>query len=99
MAETKLVVDDLHRAFAAEAGGTLPGVGRLRPDPARGLVDGEDATGRTEPFAYMPQQDLLFPWRTVLDNAALGLQVAGMRRRAARERARALFEPFGLTGF
>ena len=130
MAETKLVVDDLHLAFAAEAGRPLPvlaGVsfdiapgefvsvigpsgcgkstlfnvvaGLLRPDAGRVLVDGADATGRTEPFAYMPQQDLLFPWRNVLDNAALGLQVAGMRRRAARERARALFAPFGLAGF
>jgi putative hydroxymethylpyrimidine transport system ATP-binding protein len=130
MAETKLVVDDLHLAYAVGAGGTLPvlaGVsfdiapgefvsvigpsgcgkstlfnvvaGLLRPDAGRVLVDGEDATGRTEPFAYMPQQDLLFPWRTVLDNAALGLQVAGMRRRAARERARALFPSFGLEGF
>jgi ABC-type nitrate/sulfonate/bicarbonate transport system ATPase subunit len=73
--------------------------GLERPDAGRVLVDGEDATGRTEPFAYMPQQDLLFPWRTVLDNAALGLEVAGVKRRLARERARALFAPFGLTGF
>ena len=47
----------------------------------------------------MPQRDLLFPWRNVLDNTALGLEVAGVRRRAARERARALFAPFGLAGF
>jgi ABC-type nitrate/sulfonate/bicarbonate transport system ATPase subunit len=73
--------------------------GLERPDAGRVLVDGEDATGRVEPFAYMPQQDLLFPWRTVLDNTTLGLEVAGMRRRAARERARALFGPFGLAGF
>ena len=47
----------------------------------------------------MPQQDLLFPWRTVLDNTTLGLEVAGVRRRAARERTRPLFAEFGLTGF
>jgi ABC-type nitrate/sulfonate/bicarbonate transport system ATPase subunit len=47
----------------------------------------------------MPQQDLLFPWRTVLDNTTLGLEVAGVRRRAARERARPLFAEFGLDGF
>jgi ABC-type nitrate/sulfonate/bicarbonate transport system ATPase subunit len=47
----------------------------------------------------MPQQDLLFPWRSVLDNTTLGLEVAGMRRREARERATALFGPFGLAGF
>lgn len=69
------------------------------PDAGRVLVDGEDATGQVDPFAYMPQQDLLFPWRTVLDNTTLGLEVAGMRRRLARERARPLFEPFGLAGF
>ncbi|OLT11677.1 ABC transporter [Pseudonocardia sp. CNS-139] len=69
------------------------------PDAGRVLVDGEDTTGRVDPFAYMPQRDLLFPWRTVLDNTTLGLEVAGMSRRAARERARPLFAPFGLAGF
>jgi ABC-type nitrate/sulfonate/bicarbonate transport system ATPase subunit len=69
------------------------------PDAGRVLVDGADATGRVDPFAYMPQQDLLFPWRTVLDNTTLGLEVAGVPRKAARARAGALFEPFGLAGF
>jgi putative hydroxymethylpyrimidine transport system ATP-binding protein len=49
--------------------------------------------------AYMPQKDLLFPWRTVLDNTTLGLEVAGIPRKEARARASALFEPFGLAGF
>jgi ABC-type nitrate/sulfonate/bicarbonate transport system ATPase subunit len=69
------------------------------PDAGRVLVDDTEATGRTAAFAYMPQQDLLFPWRTVLDNTTLGLEVAGVRRRAARERARPLFAEFGLDGF
>jgi ABC-type nitrate/sulfonate/bicarbonate transport system ATPase subunit len=69
------------------------------PDGGRVLVDGVDATGRPDAFAYMPQEDLLFPWRTVLDNTTLGLEVAGMRRRLARERARPLFAEFGLDGF
>jgi putative hydroxymethylpyrimidine transport system ATP-binding protein len=73
--------------------------GLVEPDAGRVLVDGVEATGRTDAFAYMPQQDLLFPWRTVLDNTTLGLEVAGMRRRAARERARPLFAEFGLAGF
>ena len=73
--------------------------GLERPDAGRVIVDGEDATGHVEPFAYMPQRDLLFPWRTVLDNTTLGLEVAGMSKKAARERARPLFAPFGLAGF
>jgi ABC-type nitrate/sulfonate/bicarbonate transport system ATPase subunit len=78
--------------FAVVAGLEPPGGGRV-------VVDGAEVTGRTDAFAYMPQQDLLFPWRTVLDNTTLGLEVAGMRRRNARERARPLFAEFGLAGF
>ena len=70
-----------------------------RPDAGRVLVDGADATGSFAHAAYMPQRDLLFPWRSVLDNTALGLEVAGVRRAEARARARALFAPFGLAGF
>jgi ABC-type nitrate/sulfonate/bicarbonate transport system ATPase subunit len=49
--------------------------------------------------SFMPQKDLLFPWRTVLDNAALALEVEGMPRRAARRKAAALFPEFGLQDF
>ena len=62
-------------------------------------VDGTLVTGHTEAFAYMPQQDLLFPWRRILDNTTLGLEVAGMPRAEARERAAELFPRFGLEGF
>lgn len=49
--------------------------------------------------AYMPQKDLLFPWRSVLDNTILGLDVQRVPRRQARARAAALFPRFGLAGF
>ena len=48
---------------------------------------------------YMPQRDLLLPWRTVLDNATLALEYAHVPRAEARERARALLPAFGLEGF
>jgi NitT/TauT family transport system ATP-binding protein len=49
---------------------------------------------------YMFQQDLLFPWRSLLDNAALGLEVSGAcSRQEARQRARELLPRFGLEGF
>ena len=47
----------------------------------------------------MPQQDLLFPWRRVLDNTTLGLEIVGVPRAEARARAQALFPRFGLEGF
>ncbi|HWC30212.1 MAG TPA: ABC transporter ATP-binding protein [Dehalococcoidia bacterium] len=59
-----------------------------------------DADVRRLSCGYMFQRDLLFPWRTVLDNAALGLEVSGACSRSeARDRARALLPRFGLEGF
>ncbi|HEY3020495.1 MAG TPA: ATP-binding cassette domain-containing protein, partial [Solirubrobacteraceae bacterium] len=47
----------------------------------------------------MPQRDLLLPWASALDNAALALRVRGTSRRAARARAAPAFAEFGLAGF
>src|SRR5690242_14297079 len=44
--------------------------------------------------AHMPQRDLLLPWLTALDNAALAPRNRGESKRAAREQARPLFERF-----
>jgi putative hydroxymethylpyrimidine transport system ATP-binding protein len=59
------------------------------------VMGGPPAPGRV---GYMPQGDSLMPWRTALENAAAGLEVAGVGRREARERARALWSLFGLDG-
>ena len=70
-------------------------------DEGRIVVDGEtpSAEERLTRFGYMPQQDMLFPWRTVLENVSLGLEVQGVPKRDARGRAAELFPPFGLGGF
>lgn len=72
--------------------------GSLTPDSGQILFNGAPVIGKSRPFAFMPQRDTLLPWRRALDNAAIGLQVAGMPRHQARQRANELFEPFGLTG-
>jgi NitT/TauT family transport system ATP-binding protein len=58
-----------------------------------------DARGRRGACAYMPQRDLLLPWRDALGNAALAIECQGVTRRAARGRAAPLFERFGLADF
>jgi ABC-type nitrate/sulfonate/bicarbonate transport system ATPase subunit len=73
--------------------------GLEQPSSGRILFDGQPVERRLGRTAYMHQKDLLLPWRTVRDNVTLGLEVAGVRKAAANERAAALFEPFGLSGF
>ena len=63
------------------------------------LFDGTPLSQAAHAFAFMPQRDALMPWRSVIDNAILGLEVYGMRRRQARAVAAPLFERFGLAGF
>lgn len=73
--------------------------GLLRPSSGRVMLDGREQAcllGRT---AYMPQKDLLMPWRTVLDNVTLGLQMEGVGRKEARQRAMEEMPRFGLAGF
>jgi NitT/TauT family transport system ATP-binding protein len=64
-----------------------------------GLQQPDAGTVAAAPAVLMPQRDLLLPWLTALDNAALALRIAGLGRAAARERAHPLFETFGLVGF
>jgi ABC-type nitrate/sulfonate/bicarbonate transport system ATPase subunit len=51
------------------------------------------------PAALMPQRDLLLPWLSAVDNAALALRIARIPRAQARQRAALLFAELGLDGF
>ncbi len=73
--------------------------GLLLPTGGEALVWGENAIGRPGLAAYMPQKDLLLPWRRTLANASLGAEIAGVPRREARKRAAELLDVFGLSGF
>ena len=69
------------------------------PDSGTVTVEGNQGVSALGRVGYMQQKDLLLPWRTVLDNAILGLELHGMPRRQARTRALELTEFFGLKGF
>src|SRR5688572_18631498 len=73
--------------------------GLLAPSAGSVMVAGADARGRSGLTAYMPQRDLLLPWRRVEENATFGAEMAGADRDETRARARALLEQFGLAGF
>jgi NitT/TauT family transport system ATP-binding protein len=79
--------------LAMLAGLLAPSAGEIALDgaaPPGGLL------GRV---GYMPQRDLLMAWRTTLANATVGLELSGVTRAAARERALAEVGRFGLAGF
>ena len=64
-----------------------------------GLQSPDTGVVRAAPAVLMPQRDLLLPWLSAIDNAALALRIGGTSRAQARERAHPLFAQFGLEGF
>ncbi len=78
--------------FNVIAGLQAPGEGRVE-------VLGRPVEGAIGHVGYMLQKDLLLPWRNVLDNVLLGLEVRGVPRAEAEARARNLIETYGLKGF
>ncbi len=62
-------------------------------------LDGVSGAGRLGAVGYMQQKDLLMPWRDVLGNAVLGLEIQGVPKREAVARAREHLARFGLDGF
>lgn len=76
--------------------------GLEEPDPGHTLrFRGKPSTASAllGQVAFMPQRDLLFPWRNVVDNAILPLEVQGRPRGEAERRALEMLPEFGLTGF
>lgn len=73
--------------------------GIMKPDEGNVILEGEDITGISGKVSYMLQKDMLLPYRTVLDNAALPLIVRGIGKKEARQEAVALFEQFGIAGY
>ncbi len=82
--------------LAILAGLDAPDAGTVSLWPQGG---GTALPGRLGHVGYMPQRDLLLPWRTALDNATVALEVQGVGRPQARARALPLFAAVGLDGF
>ncbi|MFV1858391.1 MAG: ABC transporter ATP-binding protein [Anaerolineales bacterium] len=73
--------------------------GLLEPEEGEFWLDGQLQRERTGKFGYMPQRDLLLPWRSVTDNVAIPLELDGVDRGAARARAQEMLVRFGLEEF
>ena len=72
----------------------------LHPDSGEILADGKSITGLKSYCGYMPQHDLLFPWRTVKENVKLPMEIAGGYTKAEmNEKADRALESVGLSGW
>ena len=70
-----------------------------RPSAGTVRADGAPVDGIAPGTGFMFQTDALLPWKTVLDNVALGPLFRGAGRRNADERAREWLRRVGLSGF
>lgn len=73
--------------------------GLLHPANGRVLVEGQLLSGLNGKAGYLFQQDALMPWKTALDNVAIGLEVAGSTRAEAVSKAEFWLAQVGLGGF
>ena len=69
------------------------------PDVGQILLDGQAIQGLPGHVGYMPQKDLLLPWRTLLENVTLGSEIVHKDKRQARIEAKKWLDQFGLAPF
>jgi NitT/TauT family transport system ATP-binding protein len=73
--------------------------GLLTPSAGRVAIFGAPLTGLNRTAGYLFQSDALFPWKTAIENIAIGLEIAGTPRAEARSRAEQWMARVGLAGF
>jgi NitT/TauT family transport system ATP-binding protein len=105
VAESNLQVAD--HEFVAIVGPTGCGkstllnavAGLLVPASGRVEIEGQPLRGLNRKAGYLFQQDALMPWKTVLENVAIGLEVAGTAKADARAKAEQWLTKVGLANF
>ncbi|UFZ04052.1 ABC transporter ATP-binding protein [Bradyrhizobium ontarionense] len=73
--------------------------GLLKPAAGRVRIFGQPLVGLNRDAGYLFQADSLFPWKTALDNVAIGLEVAGTARAEAVAKAQQWLTSVGLGAF
>ena len=73
--------------------------GLFPPSQGRVEIFGAGLPGLNRQAGYLFQSDSLFPWKTALENVAIGLEIAGTPKNDARKRAQDWLTRVGLAGF
>lgn len=72
--------------------------GLLEPDQGEIRIAGDSAPNRLGKVGYMPQKDLLLPWRSVIDNILLPLELSKESKAEKKAEAQEWLSRFGLAG-
>ncbi len=73
--------------------------GLLKPTCGDILCGGQSILSKSGTVGYMLQKDMLLPWRRILDNIILGMEIRGVPRKQSVAAAMPLIEKYGLKGF
>jgi putative hydroxymethylpyrimidine transport system ATP-binding protein len=73
--------------------------GLLEPNQGQIWIDGKQAGKRLGKVGYMPQKDLLLPWRTVMDNVLLPLELTKENKKQKMAEIRNWLSRFGLAAY
>ena len=73
--------------------------GLLRPAAGSVRIFEKPLAGLNRDAGYLFQADALFPWKTAIDNVAIGLEIAGTSRFEALDRAQTWLTSVGLGAF
>ena len=73
--------------------------GLLKPAAGAVRIFGQPLTGLNRDAGYLFQADALFPWKTAIDNVAIGLDIKGAPREQAQQRAQGWLTSVGLGAF
>lgn len=74
-------------------------MGAVSPSTGGINYDGKPIKRGEHSFGFMPQRDALLPWRRIIDNVTLGLEIQGSATVDAQRKAEPMFKRFGLEGF
>jgi putative hydroxymethylpyrimidine transport system ATP-binding protein len=106
--DEKPIIDELNASIQDKEFVSIIGPSGCGKSTLFRLITGleEASTGQIEltktkshPVGYMPQKDMLLPWRTIIENAALPLECQGVQKKEAQVKAKELLHKFGLQGY
>lgn len=73
--------------------------GLVEPDQGKIWINGQQSKNRLGQTGYMPQKDLLLPWRTVMDNVLLPLEITKEKKQLKKAEIREWLDRFGLAAY